>query len=96
MGIGVFSGITGSSSASGGGGGGQVNSVQAGVDIAVSSADPTAPIVSLSLPNAAPADGTLSAGQAIFWFDSTNDSARLVIKAKQADGTVVTAEVPVS
>lgn len=79
-----------------GGGSSVVNSVVAGRDIAVDSSNPAAPIVSLTLPTAAPADGTLSAGQIVFWFDTTNDAARLVIKAKQADGTVVTGEIPLS
>lgn len=40
--------------------------------------------------NAAPADAELSASQMMLWFDSTNGAAKLMVKAKQADGTVRT------
>lgn len=40
--------------------------------------------------HAAPADGTLANGQAYLWFDQTNGAAKLMVKAKQANGTVVT------
>jgi hypothetical protein len=40
--------------------------------------------------NAGPADGDLAAGFAAIWFDKTNGAAKLMVKAKQADGTVVT------
>ena len=43
--------------------------------------------------NAAPADGDLAAGEMAIWFDSTNGAAKLMIKAKQADGTVRTGSV---
>lgn len=43
--------------------------------------------------NSAPADGDLSANQAAIWFDPTNGAAKLMIKAKQADGTVGTASI---
>ena len=43
--------------------------------------------------NSAPADGDISAGQMFIWFDSTNGSAKLKVKAKQADGTVKTGEI---
>lgn len=43
--------------------------------------------------NAAPADGDLAANQLALWFDPTNGSSKLMIKAKQADGTVKTASV---
>jgi hypothetical protein len=43
--------------------------------------------------NTAPADATLSAGELAFWFDPTNGAAKLMIKAKQNDGTVKTASV---
>jgi hypothetical protein len=46
--------------------------------------------------NAAPADGALSTGQAALWFDQTNGASALKVKAKQADGTVKTATVPLS
>lgn len=42
---------------------------------------------------AAPADGELSASELAFWFDDTNGAAKLKIKAKTANGTVVTGEV---
>lgn len=40
--------------------------------------------------NAAPADAELVAGEAAYWFDSTNGAAKFMVKAKTADGTVVT------
>jgi hypothetical protein len=43
----------------------------------------------------APADGDLDAGQVALWFDPTNGAAALNIKAKQANGTVKTATIPV-
>lgn len=43
----------------------------------------------------APADGDLAASQLAFWFDDTNGGADLEIKAKTADGTVVTQEFPI-
>lgn len=43
--------------------------------------------------NAAPADAELIAGEAAYWFDSTNGAAKFKVKAKQADGTVVSGEV---
>lgn len=42
---------------------------------------------------AAPADASLAANQFTFWLDPTNGAAKLMIKAKQADGTVKTAAV---
>lgn len=39
--------------------------------------------------NAAPADADVATGELAFWFDSTNGSAVLKAKAKQADGTVI-------
>lgn len=42
---------------------------------------------------AAPADGSLSAGEVKLWFDDTNGAAKLMIKGKSADGTVVTGSV---
>lgn len=41
----------------------------------------------------APADGELNPGELAFWFDPTNGAAKLMVKAKQADGTVRTAAV---
>jgi hypothetical protein len=43
--------------------------------------------------NVAPADGDLATGEMAFWFDSTNGAAKLMVKAKQADGTVKTASL---
>jgi hypothetical protein len=43
--------------------------------------------------NTVPADADIVAGQCLFWFDSTNGAAKLMIKAKQADGTVRTGSV---
>lgn len=43
--------------------------------------------------NAAPADADLLAGECSFWFDKTNGAAKLMVKGKQADGTVRTASV---
>jgi hypothetical protein len=42
---------------------------------------------------AAPADSSLAAGQVALWLDATNGAAKLMIKAKQADGTVRTGSV---
>lgn len=43
--------------------------------------------------NSAPADGDLSAGQFAIWFDDTDMAGKLMVKAKTADGTVVTGSV---
>lgn len=43
--------------------------------------------------NSAPADGDLVAGEMALWFDSTNGASKLMVKAKQADGTVKTGNV---
>jgi hypothetical protein len=43
--------------------------------------------------NTEPADVDIAAGQCMFWFDSTNGSAALKIKAKQADGAVKTGSI---
>jgi hypothetical protein len=43
--------------------------------------------------HAAPADGDLTAGECALWFDQTNGAAKLMIKGKSADGTVVTGNV---
>jgi hypothetical protein len=40
--------------------------------------------------NAAPADAELAAGDMALWFDKTNGASKLMVKAKQADGTVKT------
>lgn len=42
---------------------------------------------------AAPADADLVAGEAALWLDATNGAAKLMVKAKQADGTVRTGSV---
>lgn len=41
----------------------------------------------------APADTELSAGQCILWFDKSNGAGKLMVKAKTANGTVVTGTV---
>jgi len=46
--------------------------------------------------HAAPSSGDLNAGECALWFDQTNGAAKLMIKAKTADGTVVTGNVPLS
>jgi hypothetical protein len=43
--------------------------------------------------NAAPADAELAAGELAWWFDSTNGAAKLMLKGKTANGTVVTGQV---
>jgi hypothetical protein len=43
--------------------------------------------------NAAPDDSLIAAGQAALWFDQTNGAAKLMVKAKQADGTVRSAAI---
>jgi len=46
--------------------------------------------------NSAPADGDLAAGECALWFDKTDGAAKLMIKAKQNDGTVKTASIALS
>ncbi len=46
--------------------------------------------------NVAPPDAALSNGEAALWFDPTNGSPSLNVKAKQTDGTVVTATILLS
>lgn len=43
--------------------------------------------------NAAPADGTLAAGDLVMWFDKTNGAGKAMFKGKTANGTVVTGSV---
>jgi len=43
--------------------------------------------------HAAPADADLFAGECALWFDQTNGAAKLMVKAKQADGAVKTAAI---
>jgi hypothetical protein len=43
--------------------------------------------------NTAPADGDLAANEMAIWFDPTNGASKLMVKAKQADGTVKTASL---
>jgi hypothetical protein len=43
--------------------------------------------------HAVPADADLAAGEAAVWFDSTNGASKLMVKAKSANGTVVTGSV---
>lgn len=42
---------------------------------------------------AAPSDGEIAAGELVLWFDPTNGAAKVMWKAKQADGTVRTGSV---
>jgi hypothetical protein len=42
---------------------------------------------------AAPADGDLASSEMALWLDATNGAAKLMVKAKQADGTVRTGSV---
>jgi hypothetical protein len=53
----------------------------------------SAPVVAV---NAAPADAELAAGECAMWFDDTNGAAKVMFKAKQADGTVRTGSVVLS
>jgi len=46
--------------------------------------------------NAAPADADIASGEMALWLDSTNGAAKLMVKAKQADGTVRTGQVALS
>lgn len=39
--------------------------------------------------NAAPADAELASNEMALWFDATNGAAKLMVKAKSANGTVV-------
>ena len=41
----------------------------------------------------APADAELAAGEAAYWFDATNGAGKFMVKAKTANGTVVTGSV---
>lgn len=43
--------------------------------------------------HAVPADADLAAGDCALWYDDTNGAAKLMVKAKSADGTVVTGTV---
>jgi hypothetical protein len=43
--------------------------------------------------HAAPADADLAAGDCALWFDQTNGAAKLMIKGKSADGTVVAGSI---
>jgi hypothetical protein len=42
---------------------------------------------------AAPADGLLAPGDCALWFDQTDGAAKLMVKAKTANGTVATAAI---
>ncbi len=46
--------------------------------------------------NSAPADSSLDAGEVAMWFDKTDGAAKLMFKAKQANGTVKTGSVAVA
>jgi hypothetical protein len=43
--------------------------------------------------NSAPADAEIAAGEAAFWLDSTNGAGKFMVKAKTANGTVVTGSI---
>lgn len=43
--------------------------------------------------HAAPADPAINAGECALWLDQTDGAAKLMVKAKQADGTVRTAAI---
>ena len=43
--------------------------------------------------NAAPADADLAAGEMAIWFDQTNGAAKLMVKSKEAGGTVRTGQL---
>jgi hypothetical protein len=44
--------------------------------------------------NAAPADASINTNDMALWFDPTNGAAKLMVKAKQADGTVQIGSIP--
>jgi len=44
----------------------------------------------------APADAALAANECALWFDPTNGASKLMVKAKQADGTVRAASIALS
>lgn len=46
--------------------------------------------------HSAPSDASLVAGKLAIWFDQTNGAAKLMVKAKQADGTVRTGSLSLS
>jgi hypothetical protein len=46
--------------------------------------------------HAAPPDAALTAGDCALWFDQTNGAAKFMVKAKTADGTVVSAAIALS
>lgn len=43
--------------------------------------------------HSAPGDSAVAAGTAFIWFDQTNGASKLMVKAKSANGTVVTGQV---
>ncbi len=43
--------------------------------------------------HAAPADGDVNDGELAWWYDQTNGAAKLMLKGKTANGTVVTAAI---
>lgn len=44
----------------------------------------------------APADSDVRSGNMVIWFDWTHGAAKLMVKAKDANGTVVTGQIPLS
>lgn len=74
-----------------------INTLYAASKISVSGGPVGFPVSAISLTvidtHAAPADGEISAGEMAIWFDQTNGAGRLKVKAKTANGTVVTGTV---
>lgn len=50
----------------------------------------------LTAAHSAPSDDVLSSGDCALWFDQTNGAAKLMVKGKTANGTVVTGNVPLT
>lgn len=50
----------------------------------------------MTLKNSAPADADLATNEMAIWFDSTAGAAKLMVKAKNASGTVVTGNIVLS
>ncbi len=46
--------------------------------------------------NGPPSDSEVPSSSMILWFDRTNGAAKLMVKAKQDDGTVVTGSIPLA
>ncbi len=79
---------------------GTITGIGAGAGISVDNTTPAVPVVAIdrtqpliTSKNAAPTDGSLSAGQLAIWFDDSNGAGVVNFKGKTADGTVVTGSV---